>query len=140
MRNKREKLKFSKLSILPVLVLFGILTFSSGQYSNYGANANLFLQPTVPMFPSSSGLGSFFFAAAPVRVSPTYGMNPGSAFLNIDYRSRLPTAPTFYYTRPQPIIFNTYSTIGTPVQPIYYTPTRALFDVRYAYGNAAQIW
>src|SRR3989338_7298091 len=123
----------NKFYVLPIAIMFGILTFSSGNAGSYGASANLFLQPTTPVFPSSSGVGSFFFSAAPVKVNPTYGMNPGGAFLNIDYRSKLPS-PTFYNARVSPIIFNTYA-VGTPVQPIYFTPTRALFDVRYTYDN-----
>ena len=139
--KKQEKANYSRLSVLAVAILFGILTFSNGQWnSNAGANANLFLQPTMPMFSNPSGLASFYFAASPVRVNPTYQFNPSTAFLNIDYRSHLPTSPTFFYANPSPIIFNTYSAIGSPVTPIYYTPTRALFDVRYNYDNAAQIW
>ncbi|MBS3050645.1 MAG: hypothetical protein J4400_00650 [Candidatus Aenigmarchaeota archaeon] len=130
-----------RLYVLPIAILFGILTFSNGQWaSGSGANANLFLQPTMPMFSSPSGLGSFYFAATPVRVNPTYQYNPGSAFLDINYRSKLPTSPTFFYARPSPITFNTYSVIGSPVQPIYYTPTRALFNARYSYDNARQVF
>ena len=139
--TKSGRLDYSKLSLLPVAVLFGILAFSNGGYgSGSGGYANLYLQPTMPMFSNPSGLGSFFFSAAPVRVNPTYDMNPGSAFLNIDFQSHLPTSPTFYYANPSPVIFSTYSLIGYPVTPIYYTPTRALFDVRYSYNNARQIW
>ncbi|MBI4174505.1 MAG: hypothetical protein HY517_02570 [Candidatus Aenigmarchaeota archaeon] len=135
--SRQNKTNTSKLYILPIAIMFGILTFSSGQASSYGgANANLFLQPTVPTFPSAN-VGSFFFAAAPVRVVPTYLDQPSNAFLHIDYRSRLPTAPTFI-ARKQPIIFSTYA-IATPIQPIYFTPTRALFDVRYTYDNFAQV-
>ncbi len=136
-----KRKKGNKLYVLPIAILFGILTFSSGQYSSgYGASGNLFLQPTTPVLSRPSGLGSFYFAASPVYVRPTYGDYPSSAFLNVDYRSRLPASPTFFYARPSPIIFNTYSVIGTPVQPIYYTPTRGLFDVRYTYDNFRQVW
>ena len=138
--SRPRKAGFRGLCILPIAVLFGILTFSSGQYNSYGANANIQLQPTVPMFSSPSGLGSFYFAASPVYVRPTYLDYQSSALLDIDYRSKMSTSPTFFYARPSPIIFNTYSVIGTPVQPIYYTPTRTLFDVSYTYDNFRQIW
>jgi len=138
--KKQGNANSSKMYVLPIAILFGILTFSSGQYqSGSGANANLFLQPTMPMFSNPSGLGSFYFAASPVRVNPTYNMNPSSAFLNINYRSKLPTSPTFFYAQPSPVLVK-YSAIGTPVQPIYYTPTRALFGVRYTYDNFGQVW
>lgn len=136
----KKKTKTNLTFILPAVIMFGIITFSQGQWSSgAGANANLFLQPTMPMFSSPSGLGSFYFAASPVHVRPTYQDTTGNAFLNINYRSKLPTAPTFFYAKPSPILMR-YSALGYPVQPIYYTPTRALYDVRYSYDNFKQVW
>lgn len=134
-KKQRTNLSF----ILPVAIMFGILTFSSGQASSgYGAQANLFLTPTIPMFQPATSFSSFYFAASPVYVRPTYFDYQPKAFLNVNYRSQLPS-PTFFYAKPTPVLFK-YTAIGTPVQPIYYTPTRALYDVRYTYDNFKQVW
>ncbi len=123
--------------ILPVAILFSIITLSNGGFGN-GVYGNLYLQPTTPTF-SSGSLGSFYFASIPTHFAPTYmNYNSRPSFVGFSYNGYAPQ-PLQYQSYPSLSRFETKSYM-LPVQPVYTTPTSALFDVNYAYSNAGRLW
>ena len=129
----------SKVSILlPVFIMFAIIFASQGSYnSNYGGFGALSFQPTMPMFSGGSNLfsGGLSYSSNPIQ--PTFmNYQPaslGSVSFSGSYHN-MPVYPT--YSSATPFFASGqvyYRQIGG--EPIYSTPTTALFSVNYRYSN-----
>ncbi len=122
--------------ILPMAILFSIITINMGGYnSGYGGYNTLYLQPTMPYF-QPVNYGSVYFNAMPYYVSPTYRYaQPSFAGFNyVPYTF----SPSYYsYSRPSQFYVRSYA---LPAEPIYTTPTRAMFNVNYVYTNVGKLW
>ena len=126
--------------VIPVLVLFAIITISQASYGNsYGGSGFLSLQPTAPIFQSSNLFsGGLSYASSPIM--PTYNNYQSSGFGSLSFSSRaLPIYQT-YQSYSSGSFFSSFSYNYRPAlaEPIYFTPTTALFNVNYGYRNFAQ--
>ena len=127
-----------KLGLLLPVMLFSIITLSNGGFGN-GAYGNLYLQPTIPNFPSSSSFGSLYLAAAPMHFAPTYtNYYSRPSFVGFTYNNYYRPMPSYSYS-PGLVRFETRSYL-LPAESVYTTPTRALFNVNYAYSNVGKLW
>ena len=142
MRKQNKAAKF----VIPALVIFSIIAISNGGFGS-GGYGNLFLQPTMPNYPSNSfgGFGSFGFMSNFGHFSPSYvNYGPTPAYFGFNYVNNY-QQPSYNYqssfnyqsagmVRFQP---NAYT---IPTEPIYTTPSTGLFNVNYVYTNAGKLW
>lgn len=134
---KTRKIDYKKMSlILPIAILFSIIIIGNGGYSGgFGGYSNLYLQPTLPSF-HNVNYGSFYFNAAPYYVAPTYRYYQPS-YVGFNYVPYTVSPPYYSYSRPSQFYVRSYA---LPAKPIYTTPTRAMFNVNYAYSNVGRVW
>lgn len=132
--TKRKQKPYTPI-ILSAFVLFSIITISQGSYRNgFGGSGFLLLQPTAPRFPSVDY--SAYFAYQPFYAAPTFDRVRATSLISVDYTPVVYPKPSFQAMRPTPIVVS----YAAPARPIFFTPSRALFEVDYRYSNVGRIW